>query len=446
MILNDNPLTTLVAEQFPSLKYLKKLEISRSKLRTVHPSAFMNLQALETVNIHQNLLTYLHQDTFNLPLLKTLTLSDNPWYCDCKLREFHDWFLNSNLGNEEVTCSGPDNISEMLWHSLKRRDFVCPPSAVTTPTVIRTETGADISFGCFVRGDPKPTITWTFRHVEVHNSTTKYHEILVHKYHTDYFDEYSDDFLNKSAQWVNITIKNVTSELAGEWRCVTKSTVGESSAYLIIFLPKARTATARVAPDYSTFFLIGGSLLTMTGAGILSACVCWKTRRRIVPPSRSFTDQEKKLLDTSLAASCERTSGDLGSSYGFELLDRSMSLESEDTRCLEPVQITIEGPPGSFPPPPTEFALPAPYGNIFISVQVTGHKEEYPDLLGGGSTLPRRSRTCFLKSAYDNMGPRITAAGSSTWSLPGANTDKNADRNDPIITPLSTFSTEFTAL
>lgn len=446
LILNDNPLSVLVAEQFPPLKHLKKLEISRCKLRTVHPFAFVNLQALETVNIHQNLLSYLHQDTFNLPVLKTLTLSENPWYCDCRLREFHDWFLNSNLGNEEVSCGGPEKKAELSWRVLKRNDLVCPPSASSSPTVIRTEAGAEISFGCFIRGDPRPTVSWSFRHIEINNSTNKHSDIIINKYQLDNFDEYNDDFLNKSAQWVNVTITNVTSDLSGEWRCSAKSPVGEANAYLTLFLPKARTATARVAPDYSTFFLIGGSLLTMTTAGFISACVCWKTKRRRVPPSRSFTDQEKKLLDTSLAVSCDRTSGDLGSSYGFEMLDRSISMESDDARCLEPVQITIEGPPGTFPPPPAEFALPAPYGNIFISVQVSGHSDEYPDLLGGGATLPRRSRTCFLKSAYDNMGPRITAAGSSTWSLPGANADKNVEKNDPLTVPLSTFSTEFTAL
>lgn len=447
LILNDNPLNFLVKEQFPPLKHLKKLELSRCKLQKIHPFAFVNLQALETVNIHQNLLTFLHENTFNLPVLKTLTLSDNPWYCDCRLREFHDWFLNSNLGNEDVFCSGPERKAHFSWRALKMDDFLCFPSAFSSPTIIRTEAGADISFGCFVRGDPTPTVTWSFRHREIYNSTNKNSEILIVKYHLENFDEYNNDFLNKSAQWVNVTINNVTSQFSGEWKCSAKSMVGEASAYLTLFLPKARTATARVAPDYSTFFLVGGSMLAMMMAGFIAACVCWKTKRRRVPPSRSFTDQEKKLLDTSLAVSCDRTSGDLGSSYGFEMLDRSISMESDDARCLEPVQITIEGPPGSFPPPPAEFALPAPYGNIFISVQVAGHSDsEYPDLLGGGATLPRRSRTCFLKSAYDNMGPRITAAGSSTWSLPSTNGDKIIDSKDPLTVPLSTFSTEFTAL
>ncbi|CAG4960647.1 unnamed protein product [Colias eurytheme] len=444
LVLNDNPLSQLVAEQFPPLLHLKKLELVRCHLKKVHPFAFVNLRALETIKVHQNLLSYLHQDTFNLPVLKTLTLSDNPWFCDCRLRNFHEWFLTSNLGNEEVVCRGPSDKSQLSWREFKSEDLVCPPSAITSPSVIRTEIGAEISFGCFVRGEPIPHISWTFNQKQIRNNTDSDSQILIYNHSVGQFNEYRDDFINKSAQWINITINNITSEFSGEWKCTASSRVGEASGYLTIFLPKARMATARSAPDYSNFFIAAGSMVAMAGAGFIATCVCWKTRRRRVPPSRSFTDQEKKLLDTSLAASCDRTSTEMGSSYGFEMFDRSISMESDNQRCMEPVQITIEGPSGGFPPPPAEFALPAPYGNIFISVHVTGHNEKYPDLLGGGSTLPRRSRTCLLRPTYDNMGPRVTATGSSTWSLPGAKPDKNDDAKFSV--PLPTFSTEFTAL
>lgn len=110
---------------------------------------------------------------------------------------------------------------------------------------------------------------------------------------------------------------------------------------------------------------------------------------------------------------------------------------------------------GIFPPPPPEFTtgvLPAGiFGNIFISVslpQDTSSDRCYPDLLdipvhavsgtaatvstgskvlpaetvnvSSFATLPRRAlRTAEVAtgSPYDNMGPRITANGSSAFSL-----------------------------
>lgn len=115
-------------------------------------------------------------------------------------------------------------------------------------------------------------------------------------------------------------------------------------------------------------------------------------------------------------------------------------------------------PAGVFPPPPPEFTtgvLPAGiFGNIFISVslpQDASSERCYPDLLdipvhavsgaatgvvttgsktilpatstvnvSSFATLPRRAlRTSEIAigSPYDNMGPRITANGSSAFSL-----------------------------
>lgn len=105
------------------------------------------------------------------------------------------------------------------------------------------------------------------------------------------------------------------------------------------------------------------------------------------------------------------------------------------------------------PPPPSGFGaslLPAgTFGNIFISVSLPQDPERcYPDLLdipvhaavtshasdksrsttthpalpavqvSSFATLPRRAlRPTDLGSPYDNMGPRVTATGSSTFSL-----------------------------
>ncbi|CAK1589318.1 unnamed protein product [Parnassius mnemosyne] len=446
LVLNDNHFNEFVAQQFPPLQHLKRLEISRCQLRKIHPFAFTNLRALETIHIQQNLLSYIHPNTFNLPLLKTLTLSDNPWYCDCRLRYFHEWFINANFGNEEVLCAGPNIHAQSSWRDIKGQEMNCPPTVVSSPSVLRTVVGADITFGCFVNGDPKPVVSWLFHHKEIQNFTSDKNKICIKKYEINNLDEYNNDIINKSSQWVNVTISNVTDTFSGEWKCHAKSSVGESSAYVTLYLPKARTATARAAPEYSFFILVIGSMLAMTGLGLIATCACWKFRRQRLPPSRSFTDQEKKLLDSSLAASCDRQSVDLESSYAFEMLDRSLSMDSEGSqRYLETVPTTLEAPE-MFPPPPSEFALPAPYANIFISVQLSDTQEEYPDFLGGGATLPRRSKTCFLESAYDNMGPRVTAAGNSNWSLPEDNASNNKDSEKNIITSFSTISTELTAL
>ncbi|KPJ16161.1 Reticulon-4 receptor-like 2 [Papilio machaon] len=444
LILHDNPLKEFYSEQFPILRHLKKLEISKCQLHKIHPLAFSNLRALETIHAHQNLLSYVHPNTFNLPFLKTLTLSDNPWYCDCRLRNFHEWFLNANLGNEEVLCTGPKNFANISWQYIKENEFVCPPWATSSPTVLRAEVGAEISFGCFASGDPKPNVSWYLGNKEIHNLTTEEIEIKVFKY--DVIDiEFNTDMINKSSQWVNVSISNITDKFSGEWMCHANSFVGEASASLTLFLSTPRTATARSAPEFPKLILLILSMLCMTLLGFIATCICWKTRRRSLTPSKSFTDQEKKLLDSSLAASCGRQSVDLSSSYGFEMLDRSASIDSTDTqRCLDTVQITLETS-GQFPSPPIEFTLPSSFANIFISVQLTDKGEGNSDFLCNERNVSHCSRPCFFESLNDNAGIKFRTPSCSTLSFSEKNaTSRTMERN--LKTSLSSFSTEFTAL
>lgn len=440
LILSDNPLKEFHAEQFPILRHLKKLEISKCQLQKIHPLAFSNLRVLETIHVHQNLLSSIHPNTFNLPFLKTLTLSDNPWYCDCKLRDFHEWFLNANLGNEEVLCAGPKNFANTSWQYLKQNEFVCPPFAITSPTVLRAEVGAEIAFGCYVTGDPMPNVSWYLGNKEIQDSMTEEVRIKVIKH--DVENEYSD-MINKSAQWVNISISNITDEFSGEWICHANSFVGEASASLSLFLSTPRTATARSAPEFPKFILVIISILSLTLIGFIATCICWKTKRRSLTPSKSFIDQEKKLLDSSLA-SCGRQSVDLSSSYGFEMLDRSASIDSTDTqRCLDTVQITLETS-GQFPSPPIEFTLPSSFANIFISVQLTDKGDGNSDFLGNDRNVSH-CRPCFLESSNENTCTKFRTPSCSTWSFSENNaTSRTMERN--LKTSLSSFSNEFTAL
>lgn len=248
-----------------------------------------------------------------------------------------------------------------------------------------------------------------------------------------------------------------------------------------------------MAGGVATFFSV---TLTI----ICTLCLCGRKRRRKrhrrkakLKGSVSFTEQEKKLLDVSITTT-ERPSN----AESIEQLNQPdmemMESASIPLELCEPVHITIEShapdsgnivplslPLTVFPPPP-EFStsvLPAgAFGNIFISVSVSQEPTgdslvRYPDLLdiphrskntsasvsvGTGpdapynptqtfATLPRRPRPKAIESAdpllrvgpvYDNMGPRVTAGGSSTLSLPEAEENEiPPPPPPPLCTPLS---------
>lgn len=435
VVLSNNPLTTLVADQFPPLPHLRMLILDGCRLRSLHTNSLRNLKSLETIDLRRNQLTFLRLVTFSLPALKTVSLSGNPWRCDCRLREFKDWFLDSKLGTEDLVCVEPSTKAGIKWRALISESMTCAPEVRSSTLVVRAEVGVASSFGCWIHGVPKPQVTWLLDGVDIHNSTI---DCDMEEAETIIEDE-SDDRVPGSVRWVNITLLNVTSSAAGEWTCVAKSIAGEARAVISLVLPRSQTATARTAPGIPQLLgVVFGALGILASLGFIAAVACWHLRRRTVPPSRSFTDQEKRLIDASIVVSCDRSIGDMASPCDFELTEQSLSVdESQPRGCgFDPVHITIEGTPGAFPPPPAEFAVPVPYGNIFISVQVAGRGEpgKYPDLLSGGATLPRRSRTCCNAPAYDNMGPRVTATGSSTWSLPGASTENVEVSETPVLT------------
>lgn len=434
VILSNNPLTTLIAQQFPTLPHLRMLLLDGCRLRSIHHNALRNLKALENIDLRRNQLTFLRIITLSLPALKSVSLSGNPWRCDCHLRDFKDWFLESKLGTEDLVCVEPSTKSGSKWRMVSSDTMVCAPEVRSSTLVVRAEIGMPTSFGCWVHGIPKPQVSWLYDGVDVHNSTV---DSDMEETETEIEEEDVEMSVDGSARWVNITILNVTSSSAGEWTCVAKSPAGEARAIISLVLPRLQTATARTAPGIPQLLgVVFGALGGLAALGFIAAVACWHLRRRRVPPSRSFTDQEKRLLDASVVVSCDRSIADMASPCNFELTERSMGDDAVRGCPFDPVHITIEGTSGAFPPPPAEFAVPVPYGNIFISVQVagrTGEPGKYPDLLSGGATLPRRSRTCCGTPAYDNMGPRVTATGSSTWSLPGANSENVEVSSTPVL-------------
>lgn len=413
LYLNGNPLRRLVQAQFPLLPHLRILELDGCQLEYVHRNAFVHLSVLETLSLRQNLLRNLSEEVFmNFAHLKTLVLEGNPWKCDCELRGFRDWFLLSKLNSVSLTCTEPERLVDKLWENVPSEEFACPPRVSVSPQAqVQAEAGGNVSFGCHVTGDPEPQVSWLYEGYPIN--------------HTWLVIEAEEGLLDK---WANISVYNVSDADTGVYTCTARNILDSVSLNVTLVLPEVVTATT-VSKSEGSFLWWGLVLVSVTiGCVTLatSIAVCCVRRRhshrRSIKASVSFTDQEKKLLDVSIATTTDRGTG-------------SCEALGPDMELVEPVHITIESEPlplAVFPPPP-EFGnvLPATaYGNIFISVSVSRDPQvdtsRCPDLLDlphrtkpvyhGMATLPRRP--CAAPH-YDNMGPRVTAAGSSTLSLPG---------------------------
>lgn len=516
LYLNGNPLTEIKEVQFPVLQHLRTLELQHCQIKRVHRDAFLHLASLESLNLNGNLLKWLSETVF-LPTskLKTLSLDGNPWVCDCRLRSFRNWFVESNLYSHPLSCYEPNVLSGSRWENVKPEDFACPPVVKIDRNSVLEDVGNNVTFVCQVTGDPEPEVSWYFNGHSVDNYTDRMDENRTWPQHDD-------------LMWSALNVFNVSDEVAGEFTCEARNSRGRMSVNVSLALPEVAVATtlSKTRSVYVVVVCVVASVTVLLFVVGLTCCACHVKRtgggggggggagRRDggkcgFKGSSSFSDADKRLLDTSIsttqAGSCEMLgSSSVGGGGGsicqdLELIEQSLQNIPLASVCdhQQPVHITIEShDPGSVYPPPPEFStsiLPSVsgYGNIFISVSVTQEPPEtecrYPDLLdmkhrqkqsvsvgtGPGprhqlppvaapstassyyATIPRKKRLndpCqSVKSVaphYDNMGPRITATGSCTnlSSLSISGGSSTDDIPPPPPPPLCTGHTDYVAL
>uniref|UniRef100_A0A3Q3X4F6 LRRCT domain-containing protein n=1 Tax=Mola mola TaxID=94237 RepID=A0A3Q3X4F6_MOLML len=118
------------------LKQLGELFLNDNKLQSLPDNIFHGLGQLLLIDLKCNQLKSLTGDIFlSNAVLKTLSLSGNPWDCTCSIRGFAKWIRDNEqvvLDRGYVTCYSPVHRQNSTINSLPEEEFkTCDSFTVT---------------------------------------------------------------------------------------------------------------------------------------------------------------------------------------------------------------------------------------------------------------------------------------------------------------------------
>lgn len=168
LILNGNRIRKIRQGAFRRLTQLTNLEISRCEIEEIEQGAFEGLESLEWLRLNGNRLTRVPDHTLLLGgNLRGLTLHNNPWQCDCRLRNMQAWLKDSAPTapqESEPVCDVPEKLQGRQIKSLKMNDLACLPH-IELQNNLEVYEGENITLKCEVYAVPSAKITWSFNKV-----------------------------------------------------------------------------------------------------------------------------------------------------------------------------------------------------------------------------------------------------------------------------------------
>lgn len=214
LYLNENNIERLEDGLFYNLTYLQKVELVHNKISYIGLNAFGNNVKLQHILLDDNKLVNLSKAfTEKFDKIGYISLQENPWKCDCHLKDFRDFAIHKNLlTHSSLTfCAEPERLKGRRWTDLESSDFACRPRIIIPPNSL-SEIEADsnnVTLFCKVTGDPQPDVKWVFRHSIIDDTRQRPGGLRYSQTKSD---------LGDGTYWFNLTIFGVNTHDGGIYK------------------------------------------------------------------------------------------------------------------------------------------------------------------------------------------------------------------------------------
>ncbi|CAL4102302.1 unnamed protein product [Meganyctiphanes norvegica] len=285
--LSNNPVTKIKDGSFRSLKYLTTLELSSCRIQTLEPRAFQGLDALEWLKMDDNQLSSVPDKIMMPKSLHGVDIHNNPWNCDCKLRQLRTWLVKYNVPSSiEPKCSKPPRLEAKIIKEVEPFDFACIPQVRPSSLFLDVLEGKNVSFECHVMSDPKANIYWNFNGQSLENNSFIYDDFTsFYIYEEEGMDEELTSYLR--IEWVSTTH-------AGVFQCIAENQAGKVISNFTLRISQPIVPPKPEVEVISYLVYIGVALVALVLLVFILLCVliCHCCKRR-------STTQEKISASSS---------------------------------------------------------------------------------------------------------------------------------------------------
>ena len=248
--LSHNPISVVKSEDFSHLRQLTKLDLSHCQIINIQGGALHNLPSLERLYLEGNRLRVLSDVVQLGTALHGISLHDNPWHCDCHLRQLRDWLVQTNVPRlYEPTCHSPHRLTGFKITTINVQEFACLPMVSPSSMFITVREGKNVSLVCRVKSDPMSEIVWS------------YNGLLIDSLHPRMrmVQQYEGSLGTRS----ELLITNITQAENGSFLCSAENKAGKSLANYSVQVDQYRGDTLVMEMKMEHFIAVSVCVITI---------------------------------------------------------------------------------------------------------------------------------------------------------------------------------------